>query len=45
MPTSMTLDWSIFSLILHKMWYINELEYDSTNKIGIEFSAHDAFME
>jgi hypothetical protein len=26
MPTSMTLGWLFFSLVLHKMWSINELE-------------------
>jgi hypothetical protein len=45
MPTSMTLDWSICSLVLNKMWYINELEYDSKNNVDIEFSAQDAFLE
>ena len=45
MPTSMTLDWSICSLVLNKMWYINELEYDSKINVDVEFSAQDAFLE
>ena len=43
--TSMALDWLFCSLVLHNMWYINELEYDSKNNVDIEFSAHHAFLE
>jgi hypothetical protein len=35
----------IFSLVLHKMWSINEPQYASENKVDVEFSAHVAFLE
>jgi hypothetical protein len=31
MPTSMTSDWLIGSLVLHNMWSINELEDNEIN--------------
>jgi hypothetical protein len=34
MPTSMTPDWLMFSLVLHKMWSINELE-DNEISVGL----------
>jgi hypothetical protein len=41
----MTPDWQCFSLVLHKMWSINELEHDSKHNVDIEFSAHDAYLQ
>ena len=37
MPTSMTPDWLMFSLVLHKMWSINELE-DNEISVGLVVS-------
>jgi hypothetical protein len=35
----------LLGISLNKMWYINELEYDSTNSVDIEISPHDPFLE